>query len=149
MITVGVGPQNKVLIKLASETYHVVKMLKLDVTGKMQKDSRAQNNNTDSILTTTTLLKRTKKISSVFSLFICEYFVSRRYQYCCGKTRIAKMHAKETLTCSVASRLFYYLCSCTRYLELIVQIKSSSDKMCVVEDILVSSDFLGARDAVS
>ena len=129
MITGEVGPQDKVFIKLATKTYHVVKILKLDVPGKIQKDSRAQNNNTISLLTTTTLLKRTKNISSIFSLFICEYFVSGRYQYCHTKTRIAKTHPKEMLICSVASRLFYYLCSCTRYLELIVQIKSSSDKM--------------------
>lgn len=80
VITVGVGPQDKVLIKLATKTYHVVKILKLYVRRKIQKDSRAQNNNTISLLTTTTLLKRTKNISSIFSLFICEYFVSKRYQ---------------------------------------------------------------------
>lgn len=80
VITVGVGPQDKVLIKLVTKTYHVVKILKLYVRRKIQKDSRAQNNNTISLLTTTTLLKRTKNISSIFSLFICEYFVSKRYQ---------------------------------------------------------------------
>lgn len=129
LITIGVGQHDKVLIKLATRAYHVVTILKLDVLGKIQKESRAQNNTTISLLTTTTLLRRTKNISSIFSLFISEYFVSRRYQYCHTKIHIAKTHPKETVTCPVASRLFYYLCSCMRYLELIIQIKSSSDKM--------------------
>lgn len=66
MITVGVGPQDNVLIKLATNIYHVAKTLKLDVLTKIQKDPRAQNSNTTSLHTTTTLLKRTK-ISVLFS----------------------------------------------------------------------------------
>lgn len=119
VIPAGVGPQDKFLIKLVTMSYCVVK---LDILGKI----RGSNNDTISLLTTTTSLKGTKNVSFFFPLFVCESFVCRRYQCHHTKTHLGQMHPKETLTCSVCSRSFYYLC----IVEILRDpVRNSSDKM--------------------
>lgn len=104
VIPAGVGPQDKFLIKLVTKSYRVVKS---DIPGKI----RGSNNDTIFLLTTTTSLKGTKNISFFSPLFIYEYFVCWRYQCHHTKTHLGQMPPKETLTCSVCSRSFYYLCT--------------------------------------
>lgn len=101
---------------------------------------------TISFLTTTTSLKGTKNTSFFFPLFICEYLVCGRCQCHHTKTHSGQMHPKETLTCSVAPRSFYYLCTIgDTQRSNQKQFRQNAKRM--GDDTLVSSAFLGARQS--